>query len=300
MTTTAVAFKGVTPNLVVRDVAVSTAFYRDVLGFTIKQTVPDQAPFVFVWLERGAVTVFLNDTAAAAKDLPLFASVDEPTLRRLALEAKVETFSDGGVIFRQGDPVVSVVVILQGFVKLLRVAPNGDETLIDIRGNGESVGDAPATTGETCRISAESVGTTAVVKLPAGRFARLLRESPSLCAAMMQDARDKTAALVGEIESLKSLNADQRLARFILSHCPPGEDHCRFRLPYDKRLIAAKLGVKQETLSRAFAKLRDYGVRTETRDVRVESVSRLAAQCDDLGRSGRPPSDRNATSAEAE
>ena len=74
MTTAAVAFKGVTPNLVVRDVAVSTAFYRDVLGFTIKQTVPDQAPFVFVWLERGDVTVFLNDTAAAAKDLPLFAS----------------------------------------------------------------------------------------------------------------------------------------------------------------------------------------------------------------------------------
>ncbi len=38
-------------NLIVRDIAKSTAFYRDVLGFEIKQTVPDTEPFVFVWLE---------------------------------------------------------------------------------------------------------------------------------------------------------------------------------------------------------------------------------------------------------
>jgi CRP-like cAMP-binding protein len=228
------------------------------------------------------------------RELPLFASVDEPTVSRLALEAKVETFEDGGVIFRQGDPVVCVVVILHGYVKLMRVASCGDETLIGIRRDGDSVGDAPAVGGETYRVSAEAVGPTSVVKLPAGRFARLLRESPSLCAAMMQDAREKIATLIGEIESLKSQNADQRLARFILSLCPPGEDQCRFRLPYDKRLIAAQLGVKQETLSRAFAKLRDHGVRTETRDVRVESVSRLAAQCEELGRGGRLPSERPA------
>jgi len=233
-----------------------------------------------------------RDAGAAAdaptlRDLALFAHVDEPTLRRLAVDAKVETYSDSAVIFRQGDPVASVVIVLSGHVKLLRTAPNGDETLVGIRGKGENVGDAPALGGETYGVSAEAVGAVSVVKLPAGRFARLLRESPALCAAMMQDARDKIGALISEIESLKALNADQRLARFILGLCPPGEDQCRFRLPYDKRLIAQQLGVKQETLSRAFAKLRDYGVRTETRDVRVESVSRLLAQCDDIGRGTR-------------
>ncbi len=66
-------FTSVTPNLVVSDIARSTAFYRDVLGFSIKQTVPDAAPFVFVWLERDDVPVFLNDARAAADDLPLVA-----------------------------------------------------------------------------------------------------------------------------------------------------------------------------------------------------------------------------------
>jgi uncharacterized glyoxalase superfamily protein PhnB len=63
-------FTSVTPNLIVRDIAASTSFYRDVLGFTVKQTVPDAPPFVFVWLERDGVPVFLNDPKAVAADYP--------------------------------------------------------------------------------------------------------------------------------------------------------------------------------------------------------------------------------------
>jgi catechol 2,3-dioxygenase-like lactoylglutathione lyase family enzyme len=63
-------FTSVTPNLLVRDIAASTAFYCDVLGFSVRQTVPDAAPFVFVWLERDGVPVFLNDPKAIAHDFP--------------------------------------------------------------------------------------------------------------------------------------------------------------------------------------------------------------------------------------
>jgi lactoylglutathione lyase len=63
-------FTSVTPNLLVRDVGKSTEFYRDVLGFTMGETVPDQAPFVFVWMKRDEVSVFLNDITTAAADYP--------------------------------------------------------------------------------------------------------------------------------------------------------------------------------------------------------------------------------------
>ena len=63
-------FASVTPNLLVRDVAKSTAFYRDVLGFTMGETVPDTEPFVFVWMKHGDVSVFLNDIKAAEHDYP--------------------------------------------------------------------------------------------------------------------------------------------------------------------------------------------------------------------------------------
>jgi lactoylglutathione lyase len=50
----------VTPNLIAADIDRSTAFYRDVLGFSVVTTVPNAAPFAFVWLQRGPVKVFLN------------------------------------------------------------------------------------------------------------------------------------------------------------------------------------------------------------------------------------------------
>ena len=53
-------FNKVTPNLVVRDLEVSIKFYRDVLGFSVSQTVPDKAPFIFAWMKRDEADIFLN------------------------------------------------------------------------------------------------------------------------------------------------------------------------------------------------------------------------------------------------
>ena len=64
----------VTPNLIVSNIDRSTAFYREVLGFSIVTTVPDAAPFVFVWMQRDDVNVFLNTAAGMKDDLPALAS----------------------------------------------------------------------------------------------------------------------------------------------------------------------------------------------------------------------------------
>jgi catechol 2,3-dioxygenase-like lactoylglutathione lyase family enzyme len=65
-------FTKLTPNLVVADVARSIVFYRDVLGFALTRTVPDEGPFVFASLESGPVEIFLNAMAAAEAEYPAF------------------------------------------------------------------------------------------------------------------------------------------------------------------------------------------------------------------------------------
>jgi CRP-like cAMP-binding protein len=232
--------------------------------------------------------------APPLRELALFASVDGQTLQRLARDAKVETFDDGEVVFRQGDKALCVAIVLSGYVKLSRTASCGDETLINICSAGESLYEALPLDGESYGVGAEAIGAASVLKLSAVRFRYVLRESSALANAVIEEAARKIGALMGEVEALKGQNAEQRLAQFILSLCPDGEESCSFRLPYDKRLIAARLGVKQETLSRAFAKLREIGVRTETRDVFVESVSRLGAECCGIERHSRLPSELDA------
>ncbi len=62
-----------TPNLIVSDVARSVAFYRDVLGFQVQQTVPDVEPFAFAIVTSGPVEIFLNARDAAVQEYPAFA-----------------------------------------------------------------------------------------------------------------------------------------------------------------------------------------------------------------------------------
>ena len=65
-------FTKLTPNLVVTDVARSVAFYRDILGFALDQTVPDAPPYVFASVRAGAVEIFLNAPEPAYAEYPAF------------------------------------------------------------------------------------------------------------------------------------------------------------------------------------------------------------------------------------
>jgi uncharacterized glyoxalase superfamily protein PhnB len=67
---TTLRFVKAVPNVLVADMTKSIAFYRDVLGFEQTMTVPEEAPFVFVGLQRGDVEIFLNDAATAQRDFP--------------------------------------------------------------------------------------------------------------------------------------------------------------------------------------------------------------------------------------
>jgi uncharacterized glyoxalase superfamily protein PhnB len=64
-------FSDVTPNLVVADVERSLAFYKDVLGFSVTATVPEAGPFVFAWMQRDGVSVFLNSVASVQENAAL-------------------------------------------------------------------------------------------------------------------------------------------------------------------------------------------------------------------------------------
>lgn len=68
----AYTFNKLTPNLIVSNVERSVAFYRDVLGFTVAFTVPDQSPLVFAAVQSGPIEIFLNAPEPAMAEYPAF------------------------------------------------------------------------------------------------------------------------------------------------------------------------------------------------------------------------------------
>ena len=85
-------FESLTPNLIVSDIDRSAAFYRDVLGFERVTTVPENPPFVFVWLKHGSVNVFLNAPQPEKATPPL--ALDKAVAGTNSMYIKLEGIDD--------------------------------------------------------------------------------------------------------------------------------------------------------------------------------------------------------------
>ena len=81
--------------------------------------------------------------------------------------------------------------------------------------------------------------------------------------------------LVAKIEQLSSHSALERVTEFLLRLCPADQGQAEIALPQDKVLIAARLNMQPETLSRVLARLRAHGVTTVGSRLVIEDVERL-------------------------
>jgi CRP-like cAMP-binding protein len=85
--------------------------------------------------------------------------------------------------------------------------------------------------------------------------------------------------LVGQVEQLTVRSSSERVAEFLLKLAGEGAESAIVHLPYDKGLVAARLGMQPETLSRALAKLRRLGVESKGRRVAIQDFEALRRHC---------------------
>ncbi len=220
----------------------------------------------------------------ALRMLPFFSTLGSETFAKLTNTARIDRLRKGETLFRQGDKAQSVFVVIEGFIKLSRISVQGDETVIHIFGRGESIAESVAVLGDNHTTTAEATGPATVARLPAGDVAQIAGEAPELALTILSGSSAKIWALMDEIETLKAQTADQRVLRFLLSLCPNETGPCTVRLPYNKGDIAASLGLKQETLSRSFARLKSSGIAIEGRDAHIAASERLAAEIEKLNK----------------
>jgi CRP-like cAMP-binding protein len=80
---------------------------------------------------------------------------------------------------------------------------------------------------------------------------------------------------VAQLEQLKAQTGAQRVAEFLLTLCQNSAGGCEVTLPYDKMLIAGRLGMKPESLSRAFSRLKAAGVSVSRNHAEIADIEAL-------------------------
>ncbi len=211
--------------------------------------------------------------------LPLFGGLSVDGLKALLNDSAVRVHGKRKTLFLQGDPATHFFVVLSGWVKLYRLRPDGAEVVVEIFGPGESFAEGAMHMPEGYPVSAEMVEDGRLLEVPTEAFGQRVREDPDLAISMLASMAVRLKAFVNRIEKAETHTAAQRVADFLLKFgrpAGPGAARVIVHLPYDKQLIANRLGMKPETFSRALSALRERGVRVE--GARVEIRDRRALQ----------------------
>src|SRR5574340_769350 len=166
----------------------------------------------------------------------------------------------GDAIAKRGAPIPGVFAIAYGSIKLVLRSHENEERVLRLVGAGETFGEATALLGRAARYDALALAETKIVVIPSGAVLGLIDRDPRLARSMVNSLAERSLALLDEVETACLRRGAQRLASYLDSLVGTngngnGNGHATVRLPVSKTLVAARLGITKETLSRLLRSL---------------------------------------------
>ncbi len=227
--------------------------------------------------------LFMKDPQTVAEILlgrtPLFSAVRGDTLHALATGAILCRYERDAELFRAGEQPEYLHILVQGSVQLSASTADGREAVVEILRPIDAFILAATLTSQPYLMSAQAVEPTQVLLIPARLLLSELKTNPELTLTLLGSMAQQYRHLVREIKDLRLRTASQRLALYLLHLVENGAPGQATRLPCDKKLLAARLGMTPESLSRAIAELRRHGVDVRGDEVRITDLAELRDFC---------------------
>lgn len=194
----------------------------------------------------------------------LFAGLKDEELAKIRDGIQVVHLAEGEHLFSQGQPAERFFLVRQGQIKLYRLSPTGNEKVIEIVRPGQSFAEAVMFMDvQRYPVSAQALAPTELYGINNKTFLSILRGSIDTCFRVTADMSVRLHQLLNEIDALTLQNATLRLVNFILGQVPKdAEDTAEVALPAAKNIVASRLSIQPETLSRILHGLADKGLIT--------------------------------------
>lgn len=224
-----------------------------------------------------------DDDLSVIHQIPLFGNLSDDELGKILGNSFPKEYAKGKVLFIRDEPAVCFYIVLDGWVKVYRETPDGDEAVLGVFTRGESLAEAAAFVGENYPASAQVVEQARLLPILSKPFCSHITDIPEIAMNMLASMSKRAHSHVSEIEKLKTHSATHRVVDFLLKLCPVEEGPAIISLPYDKTLISRRLGMQPESLSRILAKLRKMGIKTEQNRVLIADVAELTDYANGVG-----------------
>jgi CRP/FNR family transcriptional regulator, anaerobic regulatory protein len=214
------------------------------------------------------------------RELCLPVDLDGMEMYRLdALTSLKRTFRRGEYLYRSGEHFRALYAIRTGFFKMQVLHEDGREQVTGFQMPGEIIGlDAISSEAHTC--DAVALEDSEICEIPFDRLEELSRELPGLQRHLHKIMGREIVRDHGIMMLLGSMRAEERLAAFLLNlsqrFSALGYSPNAFNLRMTRQEIGSYLGLKLETVSRAFSQFQEYGLlNVRVREVEIMDMLRL-------------------------
>ncbi|MDP0501530.1 MAG: Crp/Fnr family transcriptional regulator [Verrucomicrobiota bacterium JB022] len=195
------------------------------------------------------------------KQCPLFSALSDSALAEVAATCRLRGLAKGEYLFHEGDPAEGFFVVQAGAINAHRISPDGREQVIRVFRPYASFAEIALSEADRYPVHAVAIEPSQVILIQRRPLRELIQRNPDIAFHIISSMSNHFRHLVQLLEDQKFKDIEGRLSHWLLrqleetGQAGPGV----VQLDTSKKLLANRLGVASETLSRAFARFRDAG-----------------------------------------
>ena len=208
----------------------------------------------------------------------LFTGLTPRECREIASCAHMRTYARDELLFMQGQPVRSLVLIQSGSVKMTQLSASGNEVILWMNGTGDAMGvhaDSPSCS-HTCSARAMEQCKALVweytrLQMLVAEYPQLRRNISQILAGRLQELEERFREIATEQVAKRLALALSRLRKQVGKKTPEGTE-----ISLSREELAQLTGTTLFTISRILSKWADAGVVTPRREaVLIRDPERL-------------------------
>ena len=211
--------------------------------------------------------------------LPLFQELGSEQIAAVAAGVREKRLTRGEMLFQKGDAARGFFVVLGGQIKLAFPSSQGNEKVVEILGPRQSFGEAVMFMDRPYPVFAEALTDATLLFIDRSVVLDLLAADASFASKLLAGLSQRLHGLVQDVESYSLRSSAQRVIGYLLQQCPEGDNsngNVELTLPTSKQVIASRLNLTPETLSRVFHDLTERGlIRVSGKTVSIVDVDLL-------------------------
>jgi CRP/FNR family transcriptional regulator, cyclic AMP receptor protein len=193
-----------------------------------------------------------------------FASLSEEGLRALEQACRRRTFKRGETLFYEEDPGNALYILQKGQVKIVRLAPDGEERILHVEGPGQCLGELSLIDGAPRSAKAVTLDQVEALVLYREEFLALVERHPAVARAVMSGLAGMVRRLSEQVQDLTALDVPGRIAKKLLeladSHGQSTPEGVQIALKLSQQELAAMIGATRVAVNQALSWFRSQGI----------------------------------------